>query len=239
MTEYTTEPIDAALREALMSLSTATLTTQLYYRGYRNTFMVGVRPLNSKAHFVAPAYTLRYIPAREDLAVPEVWKDRSYPQRKAIEAAPEGSVLVIDSRGETRVGAAGDILLQRLQKRGVAGVVVDGALRDTPILAAMDFPVYCTAAAAPPSIVALYSPDLQVPVGCGGVAVIPGDVLVGDGEGVVVIPRAIAEEVAAAAVDQEGYERFVQAKVAEGRSIFGIYPASEESRREYEKERDS
>ena len=233
MTEIPAPP-PAAVLDALKSISTATVSTQLLKRGLRTHYLVGVRPLNGRhAAFAAPAYTLRYIPAREDRAVPEVWGDRDYPQRKAIEAATPGWALVIDARGEMRAGAAGDILIRRLQIRGVAAVVTDGALRDTPVLAAMDFPIFCAGAAAPASVVSLFAADLQVPIGCAGAAVFPGDIVVGDGEGVVVVPRALAEDVARDGAEQERFERFVHSRIEQGRSHFGLYPANEKTLAEY------
>jgi regulator of RNase E activity RraA len=229
------EPPAPDVLEALRRVSTATLTTQLFKRGLRNTFLVGVRPLNAAAaSFAAPAFTLRFIPAREDIAVPAVWGDRDYPQRKAIEAAPPGSALVVDARGDLSAAAAGDILVRRLQLRGVAAVVTDGALRDTPALAKLDYPMFCAGAAAPASVVGLFAADLQVPIGCAGVAVFPGDVVVGDGEGVVVVPRHLADEVARDGAAQERLERFVQTCIEQGRSTFGLYPPDEPTLAEYE-----
>lgn len=230
------EPPEAAVLEAFKTVSTATLTTQLFKRGFRNTFLAGVAPVNAEtASFAAPAYTLRYIPAREDVAVPEVWTDREYPQRKAIEAAPAGSALVIDSMGDTRSGSVGDILIKRLQVRGVAALITDGALRDTPVIKDMNFPAFCAGAAAPASVATLYAADLQQPIGCAGVAIFPGDVLVGDAEGVVVVPRHLAEDVARDAVEQERFERFVHTRIEQGHPTFGTYPPNEETLAEYAK----
>lgn len=233
MTEIPAPPA-AAVLDALKSISTATLSTQLLKRGLRNHYLVGVRPLNAAhAAFAAPAFTLRYIPAREDVAVPELWGDREYPQRKAIETMPAGWALVVDARGDMRAGAAGDILIRRLQIRGAAAVVTDGALRDTAPLAAMDLPVFCAGAAAPASVVSLFAADIQVPIGCAGAAVFPGDVVVGDADGVVVVPRAFAEELARDGAEQERFERFVHSRIEQGRSHFGLYPANQETLAEY------
>ncbi len=230
------EPPEAAVLEAFKTVSTATLTTQLFKRGFRNTFLAGVAPVNAEnASFAAPAFTLRYIPAREDVAVPEVWADREYPQRKAIETAPAGWALVIDAMGDTRSGSVGDILIKRLQVRGVAAVITDGALRDTPVIKDMKYPAFCTGAAAPASVATLYAADLQQPIGCAGVAVFPGDILVGDAEGVVAVPRHLAEEVARDAVEQERLERFVHARIEQGHSTFGTYPPNQETLAEYDK----
>ncbi|MDP6952027.1 MAG: ribonuclease activity regulator RraA [Alphaproteobacteria bacterium] len=229
-------PPAAEVLAALAGISTATVSTQLFKRGYRNVFVRGAVPLNTDAaHFAAPAFTLRYIPAREDVAVPDVWSDREYPQRKAIETMPEGWVLVVDARGDTGSGGAGDILVQRLKVRGVAGFVTDGAMRDTAVISEMAFPVFCAGAAAPASAVSHFAADAQVPIGCGGVAVFPGDILVGDGDGIVVVPRALAEEVAHDGVEQERFERFVQSQVECGRSTFGLYPPGEAALADYAK----
>lgn len=228
-------PPEAAVLEAFKTVSTATLTTQLFKRGFRNTFLAGVAPVDAAtASFAAPAFTLRYIPAREDVAVPEVWTDREYPQRKAIETTPEGWALVIDSMGDVRSGSVGDILIKRLQVRGAAALITDGALRDTPVIKNMRFPAFCAGAAAPASVATLYAADLQQPIGCAGVAIFPGDILVGDAEGVVAVPRHLAEEVARDAVEQERFERFVHARIEQGHSTFGTYPPNEETLSEYE-----
>lgn len=229
-------PPDSAVLEAFKAVSTATLTTQLFKRGFRNTFLTGVAPVDPRsAAFAAPAFTLRYIPAREDVAVPEVWSDQEYPQRKAIETTPEGWALVIDSMGDVRSGSVGDILIKRLQVRGAAALVTDGALRDTPAIGDMRFPAFCAGAAAPASVATLYAADLQVPIGCAGVAIFPGDILVGDAEGVVAVPRHLAEDVARDAVEQERFELFVHRRIEQGHSTFGTYPPNEETLAEYEK----
>ncbi len=234
MTE-TPKPPAAAVLDALKNVSTATLTTQLFKRGFRNTFLTGLAPVNAEAaHFAAPAYTLRYIPAREDVAVPDVWADHEYPQRKAIESAPEGCALVIDSMGDVRSGSVGDILIKRLQVRGVAALITDGALRDTPAIHAMNYPAFCAGAAAPASVATLYAADLQVPIACAGVAIFPGDIMVGDAEGVVVVPRRLADEVARDAGEQERFERFVHERIEQGHSTFGTYPPNDETLAAYE-----
>jgi regulator of RNase E activity RraA len=171
-------------RRLLTQASTATLTTQLFKRGLRNTFMQAVRRLTPDAPvMVGEAYTLRMIPAREDLDHPGMFAARDYPQRRAIEECPAGAVLVIDGRGQAGAGTLGDILIARLMQRGVAGVVTDGAMRDTPQILPLAFPVYARGAAAPASFGLHHAVDLNLPIGCGEVAVYPGDVLVGDAEG--------------------------------------------------------
>jgi regulator of RNase E activity RraA len=221
-------------RTRLAAVSTATLTTVLLKRGLRNTFIGGIGLINPKApRMVGPAYTLRYIPAREDIDTLNVFEDRSHPQRKAVEECPPGAVFVIDSRGDASAASAGGILVARLWKRGVAGVVTDGGFRDSPDIVELPFPVYHTQPSAPTNLIKHHAADINLPIGCGGVPVYPGDIVVGDAEGVVVIPAAMADEVAAEAFDQTAFEDFVGEKVHEGRSIFGIYPPDDKARAEF------
>jgi regulator of RNase E activity RraA len=180
---------------------------------------------------VGEAYTLRYMPAREDLNTIEVFKNREHPQRKAVEECPPGAVFVIDSRKDARAASAGGILVTRLMKRGVAGIVTDGGFRDSPDIAKMPFPVYHQRPAAPTNLTVHQAIDINVPIGCGDAPVFPGDVVVGDAEGVVVIPAHLADEVAAEAVEMTVFEDFVQQKVMEGRSILGLYPPTDEQSR--------
>ena len=178
-----------ATREMLMSISTATLTTALFKRGLRNQFMQDVYPLgHPQRRMVGEAYTLRYIPAREDLNTINVFEDHKHPQRKAVEECPPGSVLVIDSRKNPRAASAGSILVTRLMVRGVAGVVTDGGFRDSPEIASLDFSSYHNRPSAPTNLVLHQAVDINVPIGCGDVPVFPGDIVVGDGDGVVVVP---------------------------------------------------
>ena len=202
-------------RERLAGISTATLTTQLFKRGLSNVFLFGLQPANPAAvNFVAEAFTLRYIPSREDIDTLEVFKDYDHPQRKAVETVPLGQALVIDCRGVTNVASAGSILVTRLMVRGAAAVVSDGGLRDWPEIAALDFPAFAAGSAAPTNLTRHHAIEaLNEPIGCAGVAVYPGDVLVGDAEGVVVIPRYLAAEVAVDGFEQERQERFLTAKV--------------------------
>jgi regulator of RNase E activity RraA len=228
-------PLSDAARTKLASVSTATITTCLFKRGFRNAFIQNVHPLNPKApRMVGPAYTLRYIPAREDLDVLDAYADFEHPQRKAIEECPAGHVLVMDSRKDARAASAGDILITRLMRRGAAGVVTDGGFRDSPTLSKLDFPVYHQRPSAPTGPIVHHAVDINLPIGCGDVAVYPGDIIVGDGEGVAVIPAHLAEEVAAEAFEMTAYEDFVEEQVQGGRRIFGIYPATPESRKEFE-----
>jgi regulator of RNase E activity RraA len=216
--------------EMLRGVSTATLTSQLLKRGIRACYMVGPKPLRADlAHFVAPAFTLRFIPAREDISKLEVLGDTSYAARRAIEETPPGHALVIDGRGDPRAGLIGDILTLRLARRGAAAVVCDGPVRDAAAVAEVDLPVFCMGGAAPVSLNVHYGADLQVPIGCGGVAVFPGDICVGDGDGVVVLPQAMAAEIAADAVEQELRERFIHERIAAGAPIFGTYPPNAET----------
>src|ERR1700716_3356488 len=222
-------------RETLKKVSAATLTTVLFKRGFHNVFIQNIFLLNANApRMVGEAYTLRYIPAREDLDTLGAFEGRGHPQREAIEACPPGHVLVMDARRDASAATGGDILMARLMVRGVAGIVTDGGLRDSPTIEKLDFPVYCGARSAPLNLVRHHAIDSQVPIGCGGVPVYPGDVVVGDAEGVGVIPAKLAEEVAAEAAKQTEFEDWVEAKVKEGRSIFGLYPPDEKTRAEYE-----
>jgi len=228
----------AESRGILEGVSTATLTTVLFKRGLRNVFVQGVFLLNKSApRMVGEAYTLRYIPAREDIDLLGAFEGRGHPQREAIEACPPGSVLVMDARRDASAATGGDILMTRLMVRGVAGVVTDGGLRDSPTIEKLSWPAYCGARSAPLNLVRHHAVESQVPIGCGGVAVYPGDVVVGDAEGVVIIPKAMADEVAKEAAAQTEFEDWVEMKVKEGRSIFGLYPPSPETRAEFEASR--
>lgn len=219
-------------RHKLMGVSTATLCTALFKRGLRRQFIQDVHPLQAGLpNLVGPAYTLRTIPAREDLNPITVFNDRAHPQRKAVEECPPGAVLVIDSRKDARAASAGGILVSRLMMRGVAGVVTDGGFRDSPDIAKLPFPAYHQRPSAPTNLTLHQPLDINVPIGCGDVAVWPGDIVVGDGEGVVVIPAAIADEVATEAVEMTAFEDFVQERVLAGQSILGLYPPTDEANR--------
>lgn len=221
-----------ATRQKLATISTATLTTVLFKRGLRNVFMQGVSPLNpTAARVVGPAYTLRTIPAREDLDGLDAFLDPAHPQRKGVEECPPGAVFVIDSRGDAQAASAGGILITRLMRRGVAGIVTDGGFRDSPEVAQKDFPAYHQRPSAPTNLIRHHCVDLDVPIACGGVAVFPGDIIVGDGEGVVVIPAAIVDAVAEEGFEQTAYEDFVQARVDAGHTIRGLYPMTDPANR--------
>jgi regulator of RNase E activity RraA len=227
-----------SIRDAFLKVSTATLTTALFKRGLRNVYVEGALPLNPAAcRMAGPAFTLRYIPSREDLDTIDVFKDPRHPQRHAVETIPPGAVMVIDSRGDARAASAGGILVRRMMVRGAAGIVTDGGLRDSPEIAALPFPAFCKAPSAPTNLVRHHAIDIDVPVGCGGVPVYPGDWVVGDGEGVVIVPAGIAAEVAGEAVEMTAFEDWVEREVAAGRSIIGLYPPSAETRAEYEASR--
>lgn len=216
-------------RAKLATVSTATLCTALFKRGLRNQFIQDVRPLKAKSKvMVGEAFTLRYIPAREDLNPLSVFQDRAHPQRKAVEECPPGAVFVIDSRKDARAASAGSILVSRLMVRGIAGVVTDGGFRDSPEIAELDIPAYHNRPSAPTNLTHHQALDINVPIGCGDVAVFPGDVVVGDGEGVIVIPAHLADEIADEAVEMTAFEDFVTEQVLAGRSILGLYPPTEE-----------
>jgi regulator of RNase E activity RraA len=222
-------------RGKLKAVSTATLTTVLFKRGFRNVFVQGVFLLNRNSpRMVGEAFTLRYIPAREDLDQLGAFEGRGHPQREAIEACPPGHVLMMDARRDASAATGGDILMTRLMVRGVAGVVTDGGLRDSQTIEKLAWPAYCGARSAPLNLVRHHAVESQVPIGCGGVPVYPGDVVVGDEEGVVVIPAKIAAEVAEEGANQTVFEDWVEARVKEGRSIFGLYPPSPETKSEFE-----
>jgi len=224
--------LSSATREQLQTVSTATLATCLFKRGLRNQFIQDVHPLNPKAGtMVGEAFTLRYVPAREDLNPIGVFQDREHPQRKAVETCPAGAVLVMDSRKDPRAASAGGILVSRLMVRGAAGVVTDGGFRDSADIAQLAMPAYHHRPSAPTNLTLHQAVDINVPIGCGDVPVFPGDVVVGDGDGVIVLPAQLADEIAAEAVEMTAFEDFVMEQVLAGRSILGLYPATDESTR--------
>jgi regulator of RNase E activity RraA len=220
----------------LREVSSATLCTQLFKRGLRNVYIQGIKRLTtpSGGNLVGPAFTVRNIPAREDVDQLSAFDNPEHPQRKAIESIPPGHVLVIDTRGEKRVASGGQILTTRLKVRGAAGLVSDGPVRDSGEIAKMDFAVFCAGGSAPLNLIHHHAIDLNVPIGCGGVAVYPGDVIVGDEEGVVVIPAHLADEVAADAAEQEKLEIFLLERVQNGAGLPGTYPPNAATRAAYE-----
>ena len=216
-------------RKKLEKISTATIATILFKRGLRNQFIQDVSPLKKMAtNMVGEAFTLRYIPAREDLNQVEVFRNPDHPQRKAVETCPAGGVMIIDSRKSARAASAGSILVSRLMVRGVAGVVTDGGFRDADLIAELDIPAYHQRPTAPTNLTLNQAIDINVPIGCGDVAVFPGDVLVGDNDGVMVIPEALADEVAEEGTRMTLFEDFVTEKVLAGHTIIGLYPATHE-----------
>lgn len=213
---------------ALRAASTATLATLLYKRGYRNCYVQGVMPLGAgQPRMVGPAFTLRYIAAREDTDRIEVFREPDHPQRLAIETCPEGAVLVMDCRQDASAASAGSILLTRLQVRGGAGVVTDGGIRDAAGAAALDMPVFAAKPSAPTNLTKHHAVDMDVPISCGGVAVYPGDIIVGDADGVMVLPRHLAVELAEEAAPMELFEEFVLQEVLNGVPIIGLYPPTD------------
>jgi len=231
----TTAAISDEARALYARVTTASLTAQLIKRGLRTRAIANIAPINPDTPRVfGPAYTLRYIPMREDLATGAAMADPENPQRKAIEVMPAGHVLVADTHGLDVSGTLGDILVARLKVRGVAGVVSDGPMRDIAELKSIDFPVFARGNAAPPSYASMLAADAQVPIGCGGVAVFPGDIVIGDPDGVVILPAAIAEEVARDAVEQDQIEAYVRQRIEGGDSIVGVYPPNEKTKADYE-----
>lgn len=224
--------LDKVTREKLNHVSTASIATALYKRGLRNQFIQGVVPVSPKPrNMVGQAFTLRHIPAREDRNEIAVFSDPAHPQRVAIETCPPDWVLVMDARKDARAATAGSILLTRLAMRGAAGVVSDGGFRDTAGIGALDMPAYCAKPSAPTNLTLHEALDINVPIACGDVAVFPGDVLVGDRDGVMVIPAHLARELADECVGMERYEDFVLERVRSGDSIIGLYPCTKDEHR--------
>jgi regulator of RNase E activity RraA len=219
--------VNPETRDKLMTVSVATLATALYRRGLRNQVIQDVRPVARKGrNMVGPAFTLRYMPAREDRNQLGEFRKPDHPQRVAIETCPPGHVLVIDSRKDARAASAGDILVTRLMVRGGAGVVTDGGFRDAAAIGELDMPSYHSRPSSPTNLTLHEAIDIDVPIGCGDAPVFPGDVIVGDDDCVIVIPAAIADEIAAEAVEMTAYEDFVVERVKAGETILGLYPCT-------------
>lgn len=217
--------LNKVTRDKLGKVSTATIATCLYKKGLRNQYIQHVKPLGkAQTNMVGDAFTLRYIPAREDLNPIEIFRDPKHPQRVAVETCPKGSVLVIDSRNNAKAASAGSILVTRLMKRGCAGIVTDGGFRDSAEIAELPFPSFHKQPSAPTNLTLHQALDINVPIGCGDVAVFPGDIVVGDNDGVMVIPQEMVEEVANECIDMTLFEEFVLEKVNEGETIIGLYP---------------
>ena len=218
----------------LSRVSTATITTVLLKKGLRNVWIRGSRPLRpGQKRLVGPAFTLRFVPAREDLATPESWSS-PISTRTAIEAMPDGCIAVVDAMGITDAGIFGDILCARMVKRGVTALVTDGVVRDLEGVLGTGLPVWCDGYAAPPSVAGLTFVGWGEPIGCGGVAVFPGDVIVADDDGAVVIPAALVAEVAAAGAEQERMEAWIVREIEKGAALPGLYPMNAETKARYE-----
>jgi regulator of RNase E activity RraA len=215
--------------EKLRNVSVATLATALFKRGLRHQVVQDVHPVADKGcNMVGPAFTLRYMPAREDRNQLSEFRNPMHPQRHAIETCPPGHVLVMDSRKDARQASAGDILITRLMVRGGAGVVTDGGFRDAMKIAELDIPVYHQRPASPTNLTNNEAIDINVPIGCGDAPVFPGDIVVGDADSVIIIPAHLADEVAAEAIEMTAYEDFVSEEVRAGATIIGLYPATKE-----------
>ncbi|OZI29922.1 ribonuclease activity regulator RraA [Bordetella genomosp. 10] len=226
--------LDQKIIDALSGVSTATLTTVLLKKGLRNVWMRGTRPLRAgQPRVVGRAFTLRFVPAREDLATPASWSSPTS-TRAAIEAMPAGCVAVVDAMGVTDAGIFGDILCARMRKRGVAALVSDGVVRDGAGVLGTGLPVWCQGVAAPPSVAGLTFVNWQEPIGCGGVAVFPDDLIVVDDDGAVVIPAALVDEVVPIAVEQERQEAWIMQEVDNGAALPGLYPPNDEAKARYE-----
>jgi regulator of RNase E activity RraA len=218
-----------ATRNKFKTISTATVATALFKRGLRVQCIQGVRPLNpEQPTMVGEAFTLRYIPAREDLNKLDVFRDPAHPQRKAVEECPPGAVLVMDSRKDARAASAGAILVSRLHQRGVAGVVTDGGFRDSGEIARLGIPAFHRRPSAPTNLTLHHAIEINGPIACGDAPVFPGDLILGDADGVVVIPAHLADEIADETFEMTTFEDFVAEEVAKGRSIVGLYPATQE-----------
>ena len=228
--------LDKGVIETLSGISTATLTTLLLKKGLRNVWMRGTRPIRpGQPRLVGRAFTLRFVPAREDLATPESWSSPKS-TRAAIEDMPEGCIAVVDSMGVKDAGIFGDILCARIAKKKVAGLVTDGVVRDMAGVLGTGLPVWCAGAAAPPSVAGLTFVDGQQPIGCGGVAVFPGDVVVVDDDGAVLIPAALLDAMMAAAPGQEALENWIMGQVQQGHALPGLYPPNAENLARYKAE---
>ncbi|KAF1026220.1 MAG: 4-hydroxy-4-methyl-2-oxoglutarate aldolase/4-carboxy-4-hydroxy-2-oxoadipate aldolase [Pseudomonas sp.] len=229
--------LDSSIVETLRGISTATLTTVLLKKGLRNVWLRGTKPLRpGQPRIVGPAFTLRFVPAREDLATPQSWSS-PISTRAAIEAMPAGCVAVVDALGNTDAGIFGDILCERMQQQGVAALVTDGVIRDVEGVRATGLPVWSQGVAAPPSVAALTFINWQEPIGCGGVAVYPDDIIVVDEDGAVLIPKAILVEVVHEAVEQEALEAWIMAEAKKGVPLPGLYPPDAQTRARYEASR--
>jgi len=233
------DPLPAGVLDTLRGVSTSTLATQLYKRGFKQPTLLGVRPLSQAVDgFVGEAFTMRFIPAREDVNTLDPYRSGNTLQWESIEGVPPGHVIVVDSRGDTRAASGGDMLMTRAMRRGAAGFVTNGALRDGHFLSTLPFATYASTVTITTRAAFHHVADLQVPIGCAGVAIYPGDVLVGDRDGVVVVPRALAPEVAGPALEQERLEAYLNTRIMAGEPLWGVYPPSEETLADYRASRD-
>ena len=234
MTSTTHMQLDAQAIEILSKVTTATLTTLLLKKGLRNVWLRGTKPLRpGQPRLVGRAFTLRFVPAREDLATPESWSS-PISTRAAIEDMPAGCIAVVDAMGVTDAGIFGDILCARMAKRGVAALVTDGVVRDVAGVLATGLPVWCSGVAAPPSVAGLTFVAWQQPIGCGGVAVFPGDVVVVDDDGAVLIPASLLPEMLEQAPEQERLETWIMGQVEQGAALPGLYPPNAENKARYQ-----
>lgn len=225
-------------RARLLRASSASVATLLHKRGLRNQYIQGVRLMgHPDARMVGPAFTLRHIPAREDIDVVQAFADPSHPQRVAVDTVPSGSVLVMDCRRDASAASCGGLLFARLQARGCVGLVTDAGVRDAREIAGMTMPCFAAGAVAPTNLSRHHALDINVPIGCGGAPVYPGDILVGDFDGVMVIPAALAEALAEETVEMERFERFVQGEITRGEPVIGLYPPDSAARARYELDR--
>jgi regulator of RNase E activity RraA len=228
--------MDAELRQKLESVAVATLTTVMFKKGIATTWIKGTKPYcYTDKRVVGPAFTMRYAPAREDLATPAAWSSPTS-TRAAIEEMPEGCICVIDSRGEDAAGVMGDILAARMKKRGVAAMVTDGMMRDAAGVKAVGLPIWCNGTAAPAAVHKMAFVGWQEPIGCGGTTIFPDDIIVADADGAVVIPKAMVEDVAEAAVAQDRLEAWIVTQVEAGYPLPGLYPPNEETMARYRAE---
>lgn len=226
--------LDPQLQQALSTITTATITTVLLKKGLRNIWMRGPKPLQAgQGRIVGRAFTMRFIPAREDLATPASWASPKS-TRAAIEAMPAGCIAVVDAMGITDAGIFGDILCARMKRRNIAALITDGVVRDVAGVIGTGLPVWCNGAAAPPSVAGLTFVNWQEPVGCGGVAIFPDDVIMVDDDGAVVIPAALVDEVVEAALEQERLEAWIMDEVAKDVPLPGLYPPNEATKARYE-----
>lgn len=227
----------AEIKAILEGISVATLATALYKRGLRNQVIQDVRPVKPKGrNMVGPAFTLRYMPAREDRNQLVEFRNPKHPQRHAVETCPPGYVMVMDSRKSAYAASAGDILINRLMVRGVAGVVTDGGFRDAMNIGELEIPAYHNRPSSPTNLTVNEAIEIDCPIGCGDAPVFPGDIIVGDDDSVIVIPLHLVDEVANEAAEMTAYEEFVMTKVKSGASIIGLYPATDEANlQEFEK----